>query len=203
MSLICIRCYRKKGLRVSFHMNTRNGQQQTFLPFKAIDQLRVRFSICIKAACSSSSLCVARNVWSSGPAVADAGPNARPGRGAQCKTQARGPSEKLFYDVIVFSQPCYDRGTALTRELGTFATFEMKFSRSGENVLCWQWNLYVVSTEFSSARCIWQKGIIYASTKAWGPMQLHRLHRLNPGILTCGFCHVYTNVGCAWPGFQK
>jgi len=27
------------------------------------------------------------------PALADAGPNARPGRGAQCKTKARGPSE--------------------------------------------------------------------------------------------------------------
>jgi len=25
----------------------------------------------------------------------------------------------------------------------------------------------------------------------------------NPGTLTSGFCHVYTNVGCARPGFQK
>jgi len=47
--------------------------------------------------------------------------------GAQCKTWARGPSEQWFYDVIVFSQPCYDRGRAqiyseaLTRELSTFA----------------------------------------------------------------------------------
>jgi len=30
--------------------------------------------------------------------------------GAQCKTWARVPSEQWFYDVIVFSQPCYDRG---------------------------------------------------------------------------------------------
>ena len=61
-----------------------------------------------------------------GPALADAGPNARPGRGTQCKTLARGPSEQWFYDVIMFSQQCYDRGraqissTALTRELSTF-----------------------------------------------------------------------------------
>jgi len=47
--------------------------------------------------------------------------------GAQYKTWARGPSEQWFYDVIVFSQPCYDRGRAqiyskaLTRELSTFA----------------------------------------------------------------------------------
>jgi len=40
--------------------------------------------------------------------------------GAQCKTWARGPmqdlgarpSEQWFYGVIVFSQPCYDRGRA-------------------------------------------------------------------------------------------
>ena len=53
-----------------------------------------------------------------------AGPSRRE---AQCKTWARGPSEMWFYDVIVFSQPCYDRGraqicsTALTPELSTFA----------------------------------------------------------------------------------
>ena len=47
--------------------------------------------------------------------------------GAQCKTWARGLSEQWFYDVIAFSQPCYDRGraqiyrAALTRELSTFA----------------------------------------------------------------------------------
>jgi len=38
-----------------------------------------------------------------------------------------GPSEQWFYDVIVFSQQCYDRGraqiysAAVTRELSTFA----------------------------------------------------------------------------------
>jgi len=48
-------------------------------------------------------------------------------RGAQCKTWARGPFEKWYYDVIVFSRPCYDSGraqmysAALTRELSTFA----------------------------------------------------------------------------------
>ena len=41
---------------------------------------------------------------STGPALADAGPNARPGRGAQCRTYARGPSEQWFYGVIVFGQ---------------------------------------------------------------------------------------------------
>jgi len=47
--------------------------------------------------------------------------------GAQCKTLAWGPSEQWFYDVIVFSQQCYDSGraqicsAALTRELSTFA----------------------------------------------------------------------------------
>jgi len=30
---------------------------------------------------------------SAGPALADVGPNASPGCGAQCKTSARGPSE--------------------------------------------------------------------------------------------------------------
>jgi len=39
----------------------------------------------------------------------------------------QGPSEQRRYDVIVFSQPCYDRGRAqiyskaLIRELTTFA----------------------------------------------------------------------------------
>jgi len=62
-----------------------------------------------------------------GPALAVAGPNAKPGRGTQCKTKARGTLEQCFYDVNVFSQPCYDRGRAqicskaLTRELSTFA----------------------------------------------------------------------------------
>jgi len=28
--------------------------------------------------------------------------------GAQCKTQARGPSERWCYYVVVLSQPCYD-----------------------------------------------------------------------------------------------
>jgi len=47
--------------------------------------------------------------------------------GAQCTTWARGPSDHWFYDIIVFSQPCYDRGRAriynkaLNRELSTFA----------------------------------------------------------------------------------
>ena len=64
--------------------------------------------------------------WQTGPALADAGPNARPGRGPQCKNKARGSSEQWFYDVVVFSQPYYDRGraqiysAALTRELSTF-----------------------------------------------------------------------------------
>jgi len=46
---------------------------------------------------------------------------------SKCKTLARGPSEQCFYDVIVFSQPCYDRGRAQiyskapTWELSTFA----------------------------------------------------------------------------------
>jgi len=41
--------------------------------------------------------------------------------------ETRGPSEHWFYDVIVFSQTCYDRGraqicsTPLTRKLSTFA----------------------------------------------------------------------------------
>jgi len=66
------------------------------------------------------------------PQVIRAGPSRC---GAQCKTwargsnktQARGPSVQWFYNVIVFSQPCYDRGrtkicsTAPTRELSTFA----------------------------------------------------------------------------------
>jgi len=52
---------------------------------------------------------------------------AGPGRcGAQCKTQARGPSEQWFYDVIVFSQPCYTTMVGrtyktLAQELSTFA----------------------------------------------------------------------------------
>ena len=54
-----------------------------------------------------------------GPALASTGPNSRP--------RPRGPSEQWVYDVIVFGQPCYDRGRAqiyskaLTRELSTLA----------------------------------------------------------------------------------
>jgi len=45
---------------------------------------------------------------------------------AQCKTKVRGPFERWFYDVIVFSQPCYTTMVgrtykALARELSTFA----------------------------------------------------------------------------------
>ena len=46
--------------------------------------------------------------------------------------------------------------------------FEGKFANSEESALCWQWNLYGVSTEFLSARCIWQKWIIYPNTMARG-----------------------------------
>jgi len=46
-----------------------------------------------------------------GPALADAGPNARPGRGLNARPR-RDPSGQWFDDVIVFSQPCYDRGRA-------------------------------------------------------------------------------------------
>ena len=71
-------------------------------------------------------------VWYAGSALEDAGPNGKLGRGAQCKPLARGPSEQRFYDVIVFSQPCYDRGRAqmysasLTRELSTFGNVREK-----------------------------------------------------------------------------
>ena len=57
--------------------------------------------------------------------------------GAQCKTYVWGPSEQWFYDVIGFSQTCYDRGraqmwtTALTRELSTFANVREE--------ICWFW----------------------------------------------------------------
>jgi len=54
-----------------------------------------------------------------GPALAGAGPNARAGRGAQCKTQARGPLSSDFCDVIVFNQPCYDRGRAQMKSTNT------------------------------------------------------------------------------------
>jgi len=47
----------------------------------------------------------------SGQATSRCWPNARTGRGAQCKNWARSSSEQWFYDVILFSQPCYDRGT--------------------------------------------------------------------------------------------
>jgi len=62
-----------------------------------------------------------------------AGPNARPRRGARLRS--------AFYDVIVFSQPCYDRGraqiysAALTRELNTFANVREEIG-SDESVLC-------------------------------------------------------------------
>jgi len=56
-----------------------------------------------------------RQAW---PALRGAEPNARPRRGA--------PLEQWFYDVIVFSQPCYTtmaerRYKALPQELSTFA----------------------------------------------------------------------------------
>jgi len=62
--------------------------------------------------------------------------------GAQCKTLALGPSEQSFYDAIVFSQPCYDRGGAqiysatLIRELRTFANVREEFASSDESILC-------------------------------------------------------------------
>jgi len=46
----------------------------------------------------------ANHVLHAGPALAVAGPNARPNRDA--------PLSSDLYDVIVFSQPCYDRGRA-------------------------------------------------------------------------------------------
>jgi len=46
-----------------------------------------------------TTLCCAQ--WSH---VARVGPGSC---GAQCKTWARGLSEQRFYDLIVFSQPCY------------------------------------------------------------------------------------------------
>jgi len=49
--------------------------------------------------------------------------------------------------------------------------FERKFASSGESVLCKKLNLYGVSTEFWSARFIWQKWIIYPNTMARGPQR--------------------------------
>jgi len=79
--------------------------------------------------------------------IVKSGQRAGPSRcGAQCKTWARGPMQDLgagpseqqwFYDVIVFSQPCYDSGrakmysAALTRELSTFANVREE--------ICWFW----------------------------------------------------------------
>jgi len=91
------------------------------------------------------------------------------------KDQGRGPSEQCFYEVIVFSQPCYDRGraqicsTALTREWSTFANFRKE--------ICWFWRERFLLT----VKCIWHfywilkrkvylaKWIICPNTMARGP----------------------------------
>jgi len=108
--------------------------------------------------------------------VSGSGGRAVPSRcGAQCKTKARGPSEQWFYDVIVFSQPCYDRGraqicgTALTRELSTFANVREEF--------CWFWRERSLLTMKFIWRFYWilkrkvylAKWIIYPNTMARGP----------------------------------
>ena len=107
--------------------------------------------------------------------------------GAQCKTWARGLSEQWFYDVIAFSQPCYDRGraqiyrAALTRELSTFANVR------DESCSFWRerslltmkfiWRFYRILKR----KLYLAKWIIYPNAVARGPMQLHRLHRLKVG----------------------
>ena len=80
--------------------------------------------------------------------------------------------------------------------------FERKFANSEESALCWQWNLYGVSTEFSSARCIWQKWIIYPNTMARGPMQLHRLHRLKAGPADCTPPCCLLKISWSFEGFR-
>ena len=110
------------------------------------------------------------SLWGgAGPALADAGPNARPGRGAQCKTYARGPCGQWFYDVIVFSQPCYGRGraqiysAALTWELSTFACFA-----NVREKFCWLWRERSLLTMKFICRFYWILYKMNNSTKHHG-----------------------------------
>jgi len=111
-----------------------------------------------------------------GPALVNSGPNARPGRGDPLSSDFMTSSCSVNRVTIVverrYAVQHYHKNWA------RFLTFEKKFASFDDSLLCWQWNLYGVSTEFASTRCIWQKWIIYPNTMARGPMQLHRLHRL-------------------------
>jgi len=66
--------------------------------------------------CSFKASLTHSNVSRKGFVSTTASIRAGPSRcGSQCKTKARGSSEQWLYDVIVFSQPCYDRGRAQIR----------------------------------------------------------------------------------------
>ena len=126
-----------------------------------------------------------------GPALADAGPNARPGRGPNARPRRGAP---LSSDFMMSSCSVNSVTIVVERRYpvqhyhenwARLLMFKRKFVNSEESALRWQWNLYGVSTEFSCARCIWQKWIIYPNTMARGPMPLHRLHRLKAGPADC------------------
>jgi len=115
-------------------------------------------------------IAVSRKVMPSSALTRTSINSAGPSRcGAQCKTLARGPSKQWFCDVIVFSQPCYDRGRAqiyskpLTPKLSTFANVREEIRK------------------FWRARClltmkfIWLFYWILKRPRGAGPVRLHRL----------------------------
>ena len=128
-----------------------------------------------------------------GPSLADAGPNASPGRGA--------PLRSDFYDVIAFSQPCYDRGRAqiyskkLTRELstlclrsrGTSLVLTRAFFVNNEILKAFLANSQaqgVSGKNEQSTQTPWR-----GAPEARGPMQLHWLHWLKAGPVNSLFCN--------------
>ena len=87
-----------------------------------------------------------------GPALAGAGPNARPRRGAPLNSAFMTSSCSVKRVTIMVER----RYTAKHQHenWAPLLTFDRKFASSDEGVLCQQWNSYGVSTEFSSARCL-------------------------------------------------
>jgi len=106
------------------HMNKVTPER--FWNPEVICKLQLNFDVSIKKLISLNLTCCppVSNPSTSSWTARRAGPSRC---GAQCKTWARGLSEQWLYDVIVFSQPCYDRGraqicnTTLTIILSTFA----------------------------------------------------------------------------------
>jgi len=127
------------------------------------------------------------------------GPNARPRRGAPLRSNFVTSSCSVNCVTIVIER----RYTVKHwhENWARLLTFERKSASSDESVACYQVILSGNSTEFSSARCIWQKWTIYPNTMARGPMWLHRLNRLKAGPAHQRWS--YSGFFLSYPVFEK